>query len=170
MLLPSLAMCTAARCLISCALLGCALALEERAVSTKKIARTILFISFSTCRRYALSHSSEDRSQEIARYWQANQYQTVPEDYFYVPDLSAHLETTRALAEEDSNPTSHVSLYIRRAMLSGDPNYIQNSNDIPPATKHYILKHPVLSKLLLMELNGSWQDVAYTPAIWQNMR
>ena len=33
-------MCTAARCLRNCALLGSALAFEERAVSTKKIART----------------------------------------------------------------------------------------------------------------------------------
>ena len=32
---------TAARCLRNCALLGSALAFEERAVSTKKIARTV---------------------------------------------------------------------------------------------------------------------------------
>ena len=41
-------MCTAARCLRNCALLGSALAFEERAVSTKKIARTQL--SFSKAR------------------------------------------------------------------------------------------------------------------------
>ena len=31
--------------------------------------------------------------------------------------------------------------------------------------------HQTLSRAPLpLELNGSWQDVAYTPAIWQNMR
>ncbi|MBU3843927.1 MAG: hypothetical protein H9847_03520, partial [Candidatus Anaerobiospirillum pullicola] len=45
-LLPSRAVCTAALCLRSCALQGSALAFEERAVSTKKIAR-ILFSYFA---------------------------------------------------------------------------------------------------------------------------
>ena len=44
MLLPSRAVCTAALCLRSCALQGSALAFEERAVSTKKIARIVFYM------------------------------------------------------------------------------------------------------------------------------
>ena len=50
MLLPSRAVCTAARCLRNCALLGSALAFEERAVSTKKIAR------IGWAKKYNVSH------------------------------------------------------------------------------------------------------------------